>query len=230
MFLSKKPERVLPLRWPVYFSKTKGSYLWDLEKKKYLDFGLMGVGTNILGYSNKYVDKAVIENIKKGNLSTLNCIEELNLSKRLLSINKWADMVKLARTGGEANSIAVRIARISAKSDKVAICGYHGWHDWYLAANIKNKKTLDSHLLKGLNTSGVPKNLSSTVFTFEYGNLAKLKNLVKNNNIGIIKMEVARSFESYEFIKKIRELCDKKKIILIFDECNRFKKQIGLIS
>ena len=96
-------------------------------------------------------------------------------------------MVKLARTGGEANSIAVRIARISAKSDKVAICGYHGWHDWYLAANIKNKKTLDSHLLKGLNTSGVPKNLSSTVFTFEYGNLAKLKNLVKNNNIGIIK-------------------------------------------
>ncbi len=219
MFLSKRPDRILPQRWPVYFSKAKGSHIWDLEGKKYLDFGLMGVGTNILGYSNKYVDDAVIKVIKKSNVSSLNSLEELKLAKKLLEINPWAGMVKFARTGGEANSMAVRIARISSKNENIAICGYHGWHDWYLAANLKNKKTLDTHLLKGLSSIGVPKKLKSTIFTFEYNNYKKLKKLIDEKKIGIIKMEVARSFESVNFISKVRNLCDKKKIILIFDEC-----------
>ena len=219
MFLSKKPERILPNQWPVYFNKSKGCFVWDLENKKYLDFGLMGVGTSILGYSNKLIDNAVIETIKKGNVSSLNCKEDLDLAKKLLKLNSWAGMVKLARTGGEANAIAVRISRISSKSDNIAICGYHGWHDWYLAANLKNKKNLDTHLLKGLNASGVPKKLNSTIFPFEYGKFNQLKKLIDEKNIGIIKMEVARSYESPSFLKKIRQLCDKKKIVLIFDEC-----------
>ena len=144
MLLSKRPEIFLPNKWPAYFKSAKDCYVTDLDNKKYIDMSLMGVGTCVLGYSNKEVENSVIKNIKSGNMSTLNCEEEYLLSKKLLSLNKWADMVKLARTGGEANAIAVRIARAACnpKKQNIAICGYHGWHDWYLSANIKNKKIL----------------------------------------------------------------------------------------
>ena len=175
MFLSKRPDFMLPKLWPVYYKKSDKAYVWDLNNNKYLDFGLMGVGTNILGYSNKNVNDAVIDAIKKGNMSTLNCIEELNLSEKLIKMHPWSEMAKLARTGGEANAIAVRIARLNSKSDKIAICGYHGWHDWYLSANLKSKKNLDKHLIKGLSAAGVPKNLKNTVFPFEFNDIEEFK-------------------------------------------------------
>ena len=131
---------MLPIFWPTYYSKAKDCFVWDLDNKKYIDFSLMGVGTNILGYSNKQINNKIIETVKKGNMSSLNCPEEIELSKMLLSLNKWADMVKFARSGGEANAISIRIARAASKKDHIAVCGYHGWHDWYLAANL-NKKT-----------------------------------------------------------------------------------------
>ena len=92
----------------------------------------MGVGTNILGYSNNLIDQAVIRALTKGNMSTLNCsIEEVKLAERFLEIAPTMEMVKFARSGGEANAIAIRIARASSGKDNVAVCGYHGWHDWY---------------------------------------------------------------------------------------------------
>ena len=99
----------------------------------------MGVGTNILGYGHPKVDLAVKETVKKGNISTLNCPEEVLLAEQLIRLHPWFEMVRFARTGGEANSIAIRIARAAAGRDNVAICGYHGWHDWYLSANYKKK-------------------------------------------------------------------------------------------
>ena len=144
--------------WPAYYSKAKGCYIWDLNNKRYIDMFQMGVGTNILGYSNDKIDNAVIKNIKKSNLSSFNCPEEVELSKELLKLHKWAGGVKLARTGGEANAIAIRLARTYSKKDNIAICGYHGWHDWYLSANISNNKNLNNHLLNNLNPNGVPKN------------------------------------------------------------------------
>ena len=228
MLLSKKPERILPERWPTYYKKAKGCYIWDLDNKKYLDVGFMGVGTNILGYSNTKIDKAVSDAIKNGNMSTLNCEEEVELSKKLISINPWADMIKFARTGGEANAIAVRIARGATKKNNIAVCGYHGWHDWYLAANISSKKALNNHLISGLNPIGVPKKLKSTIFTFKYGDFESLKKIIKKKNIGIIKMEVARSIVRPLFLKKIRNICNEKKIILIFDECTSgFRETFG---
>ncbi len=145
MFLSKNPNQFLPDIWPAYFSKAKDSYVWDLDKKKYFDFCTMGVGTNILGYSNKIIDKAVKSNISNGTMSSLNCPEEVFLSERLLSIHKEFNMVKLARTGGEANSIAIRIARANTNKQKVLICGYHGWHDWYLA---QDKNSINGKIIK----------------------------------------------------------------------------------
>lgn len=231
MLLSKRPEIFLPNKWPAYFKKAKNCFVTDLDNKTYLDMGLMGVGTCVLGYSNKLIDKAVSDNIKKGNMSSLNCEEEYLLGKRLLKINKWADMVKFARTGGEANAIAIRIARAAAnqKKQNVAICGYHGWHDWYLSANIKNKKNLDQHLLSGLSTQGVPNNLKGTVYPFSFNNIEELTKIIEKKNIGIVKMEVFRSNPpTKQFIEAIKYLKNKHKFILIFDECTSgFRETFG---
>ena len=218
--LSKNPNLFLPNKWPTYFSRSKGCKVWDLNNKQYTDMSLMGVGTNILGYSNKEVDNAVRKVIEKGNLTTLNCPEEVYLAEKLLNMHPWAGKVKFARTGGEANAIAIRIARSVGGKKNVAFCGYHGWHDWYLAANLRNQSTLDSHLMPGLDPLGVPLNLRNTSFGFEYNNFNQLKKLVDKENIGVIKMEVARSTQpNISFLKKVRDLATKKNIVLIFDEC-----------
>tara|TARA_B100000965_G_scaffold387921_1_gene391868 strand:- start:720 stop:2033 length:1314 start_codon:yes stop_codon:yes gene_type:complete len=229
MLLSKKPELFLPDGWPAYYLKTKGCEIWDLDHNKFFDLSLMGVGTNILGYSNKKVDLAVNKIIKTGNLSTLNCKEEVVLAEQLIKIHPWADMVKFARTGGEANAIAIRIARAASGKDNVAFCGYHGWHDWYLATNIKSKKNLNQHLLKGIQTKGVPSNLKGSIFPFEYNNFNQLKNLIKKNKIGVICMEVMRNdYPKDNFLQKVRQIANKNNIVLIFDECTSgFRKNFG---
>ena len=229
MFLSKRPELFHPEKWPAYFKKSNGINIWDLDGKKYKDLSLMGIGCNILGYANKKVDDAVIKAIKNGNGSTINSYEEVELCEKLLSLHKWADMAKLAKTGGEASAMAVRIARAATGKDKIAFCGYHGWHDWYLSANIKNKNNLSSHLMGGLEAKGVPKNLKNTAFPFTYNNLDELNDILKNHDIGAIKMEVSRNFKpKNDFLKKIRTICNKKKIVLIFDECTSgFRQTFG---
>ena len=177
MLLSKRSEQFLPDFWPSYFSKAKGCKVWDLDDVEYADFSIMGIGTNILGYGNPEVDEAVQRTIVNGNMSSLNCPEEVWLAEKLISMHPWADMVKYARSGGEANAMAIRIARAASGKDNVAICGYHGWHDWYLAANLGEEDNLDGHLLPGLKTAGVPRGLKSSVFAFEYNDFAKLEAL-----------------------------------------------------
>ena len=120
-FLSKRPEMFLPEKWPAYFSKTRGCFVWDLDGNRYIDMSLMGVGTNVLGYSCTPVDQAVQNVIKAGNLSTLNCPEEVYLAEKLIEMHPWSSMVRFARTGGEANSISIRIARAATKNKKTAI-------------------------------------------------------------------------------------------------------------
>ena len=218
--ISKNPNVFLPNGWPTYFVKSKGYNIWDLNNKKLIDMSLMGVGTNILGYCNTEVDNAVKKNIDFGNMTTLNCPEEVHLAEKLISMHDWADKVKFARTGGEANTLAIRIARAAVAKENIAFCGYHGWHDWYLSANLKNNSRLDTHLIPGLDPVGVPNSLKNTSFGFNYGDYKKLEQLVREKNIGIIKMEVARNKEpDIKFLKKVRNLATKKNIVLIFDEC-----------
>jgi glutamate-1-semialdehyde 2,1-aminomutase len=229
MLLSKRPEMFLPDNWPSYYSKTKGCEVWDLDGVKYFDMSIMGIGTNTLGYSHEEVDKAVIDTVHKGNMSTLNCPEEVYLAEKLIEMNPWADMVRFARSGGEANAIAIRIARAASGRDEVAICGYHGWHDWYLSTNHNDGDGLSNHLLPGLDPTGVPKNLKNTVHPFLYNNFEELLNIVNNHNIGVIKMEVVRNFgPENDFLQKIRNLATQKKIVLIFDECTSgFRETFG---
>jgi glutamate-1-semialdehyde aminotransferase len=138
-------------------------------------------------------------------------------------------MVKLARTGGEANAIAIRIARAAAGKDKVAVCGYHGWHDWYLSANLGDDQSLDGHLLPGLEPKGVPRSLAGSIATFPYNNFAALEDLVAQGDIGVIKMEVIRTEQPRDgFLSKVRELASRKGIVLIFDECTSgFRETFG---
>ncbi len=220
MLFSKNPDLHLPNLWPAYFSKANGINIWDLENKKYKDIFLMGVGTNTLGYSYQPIENKIKKNLYKSNMSSLNSIEEILLAEKLVDMHKWAEKVRFTRSGGEANAVAIRIARAYSTKSNIAICGYHGWHDWYLSTNLSNKKNLNNHLIKNLSIKGVPRNLKNTVFPFEYNNYSQLKKLVEDKNIGIIKMEVERNYvPKNNFLKKIRELCNKKNIILIFDEC-----------
>ena len=229
MLLSKRSEMFLPDKWPSYFMKSKGCYVWTLDGQKLIDMTTMGVGTNILGYANNKVDSKIKEVISNGIMSSLNCPEEVYLAEKLIEMHPWANKVRFARTGGEANSIAVRIARAASGKDNIAICGYHGWHDWYLASNLEDNKSLNGHLLPGLNPVGVPSNLKGTVLPFEYNDFEELKRLIKDNNIGAIKMEVQRTMPPENgFLKKVRDICTEKKIILIFDECTSgFRETFG---
>ena len=229
MLLSKRPEMFLPDRWPSYFSKAKGCKVWDLDGNQYYDMSIMGIGTNTLGYGHPEVDDVIRGVIDKGNMSTLNCPEEVYLAEKLIDMHPWADMVRFARSGGEANAIAIRIARAFSKKKKVAFCGYHGWHDWYLSANLGDESHLDGHLLPGLEPKGVPHELRGTTMSFNYNDFSGLEKLVNENEIGIIKMEVSRSVVPKEgFLEFVRELANKHDIILIFDECTSgFRETFG---
>ena len=231
MLLSKRPEMFLPEKWPSYFSKSKGCKVWDLDGKEYIDMSIMGIGTNTLGYGHPEVDEAVIKTVRDGNMSTLNCPEEVYLAEKLVELHPWADMVKFCRAGGEINSIAVRIARASTGRDKIAICGYHGWHDWYLSTNLNNDKNLDGHLLPGLKPSGVPRGLTGTTLPFNYNDIWQLEQLIKDNKgeIAAIKMEVSRNEGPKDnYLQKVRDLATENNIILIFDECTSgFRETFG---
>lgn len=229
MFLSKRPELFLPDGWPTYYKKAKGCNIWDLENKKIIDVSTMGVGTNILGYSRSEVDNAVINKIKNGSISSLNSVEEIDLAKQLISLHPWADQAKFARTGGDANTIAIRLARSFTNKENIALCGYHGWQDWYQAANIKNINSLKSHLFGNIQASGVSKKLNNTVFPFLYNNFFQLEKIVRKKNIAAVIMEVERNIKpEKDFLYKVKDLCKRKNIVLIFDECTSgFREEFG---
>ena len=227
--LSKKPDLFLPDKWPPYFHKATGCKIEDIDGDIYIDMSTMGVGTNILGYSNTSVDNEVRRIIELGNMSSLNCQEEVLLAEKLVELHPWSDMARFARTGGEANAMAIRIARAATGYEKVAICGYHGWHDWYLASNLDDSSKLEEHLLPGLEPIGVPKALSGLTLPFSYNNLQQLEDIIKCHKLAAVKMEVQRSNPPNPgFLEGVRKLCDTHKIVLIFDECTSgFRETLG---
>ncbi len=218
---SKRPELHLPEQWPSYYSKAKGAEVWDVDGNCYIDMSYMGIGACILGYADLDVDDAVRTAIDSGTMSTLNCPEEVELADLLCKLHPWADMVRYSRAGGEAMTIAVRIARARTKKDKVVFCGYHGWHDWYLAANLGEEDALDGHLLPGLEPAGVPRCLKNTAFPFHYNKIEELKAIVSQHKdeTAAIVMEPVRNYEPAPgFLEEVREIATSIKAVLIFDE------------
>ena len=229
MLLSKRTEQHLQKGWPSYFSRAKGCRVWDLDDNEYIDAGLFGIGTNILGFGHPKVDEAVMRVVQAGNMSTLNCPEEVYLAEKLVEMHPWSGMARFTRSGGEACAVAVRIARAYSGKSAVAFCGYHGWHDWYLSANLSEDSALDGHLLPGLLPAGVPRGLAGTARPFEYNDLAGLKKIMDADDVGVIFMEVRRGSEPAPgFLEAVREIATKKNAVLIFDECTSgFRKTFG---
>ncbi len=219
--LSKRPDMFAPGVWPGYYSKAKGVEVWDLDGNQYIDMSISGIGANILGYADPDVDAAVHNAIDAGSSSSLNCPEDVELAELLCEIHPWADKVRFARTGGEAMAIAIRIARVFTGKDKVAFCGYHGWHDWYLAANLGTENALGEHLIPGLDPRGVPKGLAGTAFPFRYNKIEELRAIISEHKYGLaaIVMEPIRSEQPLQgFLEEIRSLADEAAAVLIFDE------------
>src|SRR6202790_2947013 len=195
--LSKRPEMFLPGQWPTYFKSAKGAEVVDLDGKTYLDMSYCGIGATVLGYADPDVNAAVKTAIDMGSMSTLNCPEEVELAELLIELHPWADMARFGRAGGEAMAIAVRIARAATGRDMVAFCGYHGWHDWYLSANLGETTALDGHLLPGLDTKGVPRGLAGLMHPFNFNKLDEVEAIVAahGDRLAAIVMEPVRSSE-----------------------------------
>lgn len=219
--LSKRPDMFSLGVWPGYYSKAKGSTVWDVDGKEYLDMSIGGIGACVLGYADDEVDEAVVRSIRNGVACSLNCPEEVELAEMLCQAHPWAEMVRYARGGGEALSIAVRIARAKTGRDIVACCGYHGWTDWYLAANLAEDSALDGHLIPGLAPSGVPRGLQGTTYTFRYNHPEELQAIIKEHgkSLAAIVMEPLRTeMPAPGFIESVRQMADEAGVVLIMDE------------
>lgn len=219
--LSKRPEMFLPGYWPAYYSRAKGCKIWDLDGNEYIDVSYMGIGANVLGYANDEVDTAAKEAIENGGMSTLNAPEEVYLAEKLIELHPWAGGVRYAKAGGEAMALASRIARAYSKKDIILFCGYHGWHDWYLAANLSNKNALDDLHIPGLEPLGVPKGLAGTNLPFHYNNIDEFNALVEKHkgNIAAVVIEPIRNdYPEENFLQKIRSATEAEGIVLVFDE------------
>lgn len=229
--LSKRPEMFLPDQWPAYYSKANGCEVWDLDGNHYYDFAQMGVGSCTLGYNNPAVSKAVKYAIDNGAMCTLNAYEEVELAEKLVEMNPWGDMVRFARTGGEINNIAIRIARAYTGKSRVAFCGYHGWHDWYISANLADESRLDEQLLPGLSSAGVPRELVNTSLPFMYNDLSSLEALVDKygETFAAIIMEPQRgTVPTQEFLQGVKEIAHRIGAILLVDEVTSgFRINIG---
>jgi glutamate-1-semialdehyde aminotransferase len=219
--LSKRPEMFLPENWPAYYSRALGARVWDLDGNVYYDMSYNGIAACILGAADPDVEEAVIAAVKAGSMSTLNCPEEVALADLLCELHPWAEMVRYARCGGEAMAVAVRIARAATGRDRVAFCGYHGWHDWYLAANLAEERALDGHLLPGLDPAGVPRGLRGGALPFRYNHAEELRAIVAEHGdeLAAVVMEPIRNMEpAAGFLDEVRQVCDQIGAALVVDE------------
>ncbi len=219
--LTKRPEMFAPGVWPSYYSRAKGCRIWDLDDSEFIDMSIMGVGACIIGYADDEIDAAVIEAIGRGVMSSLNCPEEVELAEALMELHPWFDMVRYARSGGEAMGVAVRIARAHTDRDVVLFSGYHGWNDWYLAANLADEAGLDGQLMPGLEPKGVPRGLTGTAVPFHVNDIESLRETIRGRELEIaaIIIEPARGEEAPdEYLSTLRDIANEIGAVLLFDE------------
>jgi len=216
----KRSELHAPGVWPAYVARAEGGHFWDVDGNEFIDYNL-GAGPVMLGHAFGPVIEAVKRQLPLGQLYATSSPLELDLAELVISMVPCAEMVRFARTGGEACAVAVRIARAYSRRDRVLFCGYHGWHDWYISANLADADTLNSHLLPGIDPLGVPKALAGTAIPFQYNAIESLRAALEANRgeVACIVIEPARTFQpENHFLHRVRELADAYGVVLIFDE------------
>lgn len=219
--LSKRPEMLAPDQWPAYFREARGCETWDLDGRHYYDFSTNGIGSCLLGFRDPDVTRAVKRRIELGSMCTLNAPEEVELADVLCAMHPWAEQVRFARCGGEACAMAVRIARATTDRSVVAICGYSGWQDWYLAANLGESDSLRGHLLPGLSPLGVPRELRGTAATFAMNDRAAFQKVIDTygDRLAAVIMEPCRSQDPEPgFLEFVRDGARRAGALLIIDE------------
>ena len=218
--MSKRAEGYDPKSWPSYFSRCSGSEVWDLSGRRYVDFA-GGIGAVVLGYHDPEVTAAVRRRLALGTYCSLVSPQEVELAEQLLSLHPWAGKVRYARGGGEAMAMSVRIARAATGRSGVAFCGYHGWHDWYLAANLGETDALNGHLIPGLEPKGVPRELRGTATPFRYNDFASFEAALAKlgDNLAAVVMEPMRSqFPAHNFVREVATRARKAGAVFVVDE------------
>jgi glutamate-1-semialdehyde 2,1-aminomutase len=218
--ISRRPTQYAKGVSPIYAKKALGARFWDVDGHEYIDW-VSGIGAVILGYCDPVVDRDVRRQIRRGVATSINHELEIELAEELVSVVPCAEMVRYAKCGGEACAIAVRIARGATGRDKILFCGYHGWHDWYLAANLSAEANLDKHLFPGIEPTGVPRALEGTAVPFAYGDLAALGRLLDDHKgqVAAVIMEPLRSeMPPPGYLEGVLKLCRQYDVLLVFDE------------
>jgi len=218
--VSRRPNRVAYGVSPVYAERARGARFWDVDGFEYIDW-MSGIGSILLGYADPVVDEAVREQISRGTIYAVNHELEIELAEELCQSIPCAEMVRYAKCGGEACAIAVRIARGVTGRDKILFCGYHGWHDWYLAANLAEEANLNAHLFPGIEAIGVPKALAGTALPFPYGDIAALGELLDRHRgeVAAVIMEPLRSeIPVAGYLAGVAKLAREHGAVFIFDE------------
>ena len=218
--ISRRASRYASGISPVYAQSAKGSRFIDVDENEYIDW-MSAVGAIILGHADDVVDRAVGEQIKRGSLYSLNSPLEIELAEELVDTIPSAEMVRYTKGGGEACAAAARIARGTTGRDKIIFCGYHGWHDWYQAANYEADPVTGEFPFAGIEPIGVPKVLAGTVIPFPYGDLEALGQLLDEHagEVAAVMMEPLRStLPEPGFLEGVKKLAHAHGAILIFDE------------
>ena len=191
---------------PLFATRAKGPYLWDLDGNKYIDL-VSNLASITLGYRNRKVDSAVRKQMNLGNGFSLPSTLEAVVAEKITSLVPSAEMVRFGKNGTDATSAAIRLARAYTGRDYVVVCGYHGWQDWFIGSTSRNK--------------GVPKKTSALTLTFKYNDIKSLEKMFSKHPKGIaavILEPMTYEFPENKFLEKTKKLCQKYGAVLIFDE------------
>jgi glutamate-1-semialdehyde aminotransferase len=190
---------------PLFISKAKGCQVWDVDGNRYIDL-VSSLASVTLGYGDPRVDGAVRKQLKKGVTFSLPGILEAEVAEMICELVPSAEMVRFGKNGTDATSAAVRLARAYTGKNRVLVCGYHGWQDWYIGSTTRNK--------------GVPDAVSELTETFEYNNLDSLRRIVDSRtDIACVVMEPMNSiYPEPGFLEGVREITKTHGIVLVFDE------------
>ncbi len=188
---------------PKYLVKGKGSHVWDADGNEYIDF-MMGVGPLSLGYSYPKVDEAIKRQLEDGITFSMMHPLEVEVAELIRDIVPNAEAVRYSKTGADATSAAVRLARAFTRKNKILCCGYHGWHDWYISVTARN--------------NGIPEAVQANSFTFNYNDINSVIGSIDNDVAAIILEPVVFAEPKDNFLHKLADLCREKNIVLIFDE------------
>ena len=201
--LAKGPSQYIKGVAPKYLAKGKGSHVWDVDGNEYLDY-MMGVGPLSLGYAYPKVDEAIKKQLEDGITFSMMHPLEVEVAELIREVVPNAEAVRYSKTGADATSAAVRLARAYTGKNKILCCGYHGWHDWYIAVTARNH--------------GIPEAVQAISFTFNYNDLDSVKNSIDDDVAAVILEPVVFQEPKDNFLHKLAGLCEERGVVLIFDE------------